>query len=101
MFSFIYIVFRNAVSEMDTLFDSIVLTTHGCIINILTSKRNASTKMLHNLVNKYSACAKQGYYLIFVSISRDCIQKIWFRIPFLSKIFQDTDFFCRKISLKH
>ena len=43
--------------------------------NILTSKRNASSKMLHNFANKYRACAKQGSFLFFVSISRNWIQK--------------------------
>ena len=38
--------------------------------NILTSKRNASSKMLHILVYKYRVCAEEGFFLVLVSISR-------------------------------
>ena len=52
----------------------------------LTSKRNASSKVLHNLVKKYCACTKQVFFLVWVFISHNCIQKIWIRRMFLSKI---------------
>ena len=42
---------------------------------MLTSNRNASSKMLHNLVYKYRACAKMGFFLFFVSSLRYCTQK--------------------------
>ena len=44
--------------------DLCILFTH-----IPTSKRNASSKVLHNLVNRYRTCAKQGFFFKFWSSS--------------------------------
>ena len=36
--------------------------------DIVTAKRNASPKMLHNLIDKYHACTKLGFFVFFVFV---------------------------------
>ena len=38
-------------------------------LSILTPKRNASSKTLHNLLHEHHTCAKVWYILIFVCVS--------------------------------
>ena len=50
---------------------------------ILTSKRNTSSKTLHNLVNEYHACAKQTFFCLNArnrrfSVSRQIIPEAHF-----------------------
>ena len=71
-----FLLIRNLIKQNHQLFHK---------YHILTSKRNASSKTLHNLLHEQPICAKLWSILIFVCVLLNNILKIWFSLQKFSK----------------
>ena len=85
--SLVYIFwYRSCRTLTIKFFENIVIYITPLNEYILTSKRNASSKTLHNLLHEHHTCAKVLSIVIFVCGSLNNTLKIWVSLQNLSKL---------------